>query len=159
MWLLSLFNINSLIKAMAIILFVFLGVFVSPAFAGEQTAVIVKNAWVKLAPPGAKVNAAYMQFYNHSSVDNAVVAVSADCCKEVMVHQSRRIGDRIFMDHLDRLEIPARSELMLSPGGLHLMLTGAQAPLKMNDEVKIILTFTDGTILTVTAPVTGSANE
>jgi copper(I)-binding protein len=159
MWLLSFFKVDSVVRTMTAALIIFTGIFVPPSFASEPAEVTVKNAWVKLAPPGTKVNAAYMQLYNHSSMDKAVVKVSADCCREVMVHQSRRVGDRIFMDHIDSLEVPARSELMLAPGGLHLMLIGAHTPLDVNDEVKITLIFSDEKTLVIAAPVIDNINE
>lgn len=159
MWLFFLLKVGFVTRAFPTALCIFLSVVLTPAFAGDKVDVTVKKAWVKLAPPGTKVNAAYMEFYNHSSGNIAVVTMNADCCNKVMAHQSRRVGGRVFMDHLDKLEIPPQSKLALEPGGLHLMLIGAQVPLKVNDEVNITFTFSNGNIMRITAPVIGSANE
>lgn len=146
-------------RRVAITLVMSLSLVVPQCFAAGQTDVSVTDAWVKLAPPGSMVNAAYMQLHNNSSGVSVIVAVSADCCAEIMMHQSRRVGDKVFMEHLDTLEIPAKSGLMLAPGGLHLMLLGAQVPLGVSDEVNITLTFADGSTQTVTAPVKRSADD
>jgi copper(I)-binding protein len=146
-------------RRMAITLMISFSLVVPQGFAVGQTDVSATDAWVKLAPPGSMVNAAYMQLHNHSSDMRAIVAVSADCCAEIMMHQSRRVGDKVFMEHLDTLEIPAKSVVMLMPGGLHLMLLGAQVPLRVSDEVNLTLTFADGNTQTVTALVKRSADD
>lgn len=139
--------------------FLVLGFFSQLGLAAEPVGVSVQNAWIKLAPPGAAVNSAYMRLHNHSSVTRVVVAVSADCCAQVMMHESRRVGDKVFMDHLDSIEIPAQSERLLAPGGVHLMLIGARTPLAVNDQVKIVLDFSDGLQHIETVPVKRAADD
>jgi copper(I)-binding protein len=141
------------------IFIVSLGLMATPVFSSGQEAVSVQQAWVKLAPPGAAVNAAYMRLQNQSPTAQVIVAVSADCCTQVMMHESRLEGDRVVMDHKERLEIPAQSELVLAPGGLHLMLMGAQAPLAMDDKVSFVFEFADGTQKIIIAPVKRAAHE
>lgn len=139
--------------------FLVLGFFSQLGLAAEQVGVLVQHAWIKLAPPGAAVNAAYMHLHNHSSIARIVVAASADCCEQVMMHESRRVGDKVFMDHLDSIEIPAQSERILAPGGVHLMLIGARTPLAVNDQVKIVLDFSDGSQHIETVSVKRTADD
>lgn len=145
------------------IVFSFGWVFLSPAIAFAQVdaadSLLVTNAWIKLAPPGAAVNAAYMDFHNRAQEEKVIVAVTADCCAQVMMHQTRREGDRVYMDHRDTLYILAQSELQLTPGGLHLMLVGAKTPLRLNDSVNIVFDFSDSTQLTLRVPVKKAADE
>jgi len=105
----------------------------------------VENAWVQLAPPGAKVNAAYMQIHNPQAQARIITGVRADCCAMVMLHQTRREGDRVFMDHLEQLVIPAQSSVRLAPGGLHIMLMQAKRELTLDSKVTISFDFSDGT--------------
>lgn len=105
----------------------------------------VKNAWVKLAPPLASVNAAYMQFSNPQPMPQTIIRVSADCCALAMLHQTRHMQDRVVMDHLSELMIPAQAVVELKPGGAHIMLRDARQSLAINDTVIITLTFSDGT--------------
>lgn len=104
----------------------------------------VTDAWVKLAPPSASVNAAYMQLTNDQQHLQTITRISADCCAMTMLHQTRHDQDRVFMDHLARLPIPAQSTAELKPGGLHIMLMKAHTPLLVNDPVVITLGFDDG---------------
>lgn len=113
----------------------------------------VENAWIQLAPPGATVNAAYMTIHNPQSSAQTIVKVSADCCAGVMLHKTRREGDKVVMDHLEHLVIPAQARVPLAPGGLHIMLTKAQEELRLESKVKIIFSFDDGTIQEFTLDV------
>jgi copper(I)-binding protein len=113
----------------------------------------VENAWIQLAPPGATVNAAYMTIHNPQSSAQTIVSVSADCCAGVMLHKTRREGDKVVMDHLEHLIIPAQARVPLAPGGLHIMLTKAQEELRLESKVKIIFSFDDGTIQEFTLDV------
>jgi copper(I)-binding protein len=49
--------------------------------------------------------------------------------------------------------VPARGEVSLRPGGLHLMLFGLAAPLAEGDTVQMTLTLDDGSTLDVRAAV------
>ncbi|MDR7088011.1 copper chaperone PCu(A)C [Cellvibrio fibrivorans] len=104
----------------------------------------VENAWIQLAPPTTTVNAAYMTIYNPQLRAQTIVGVSADCCAGVMLHKTRREGDKVMMDHLDHLVIPAQARVQLAPGGLHLMLTEAHEELTLDSKVKITFSFGDG---------------
>jgi copper(I)-binding protein len=62
----------------------------------------------------------------------------------VMLHQTRQDGDRVFMDHLDQLVIPANASVQLAPGGLHIMLMQANRKLTLDSQVQISFDFDDG---------------
>jgi len=104
----------------------------------------VENAWIQLAPPAIAVNAAYMTIHNPQLRAQTIVGVSADCCAGVMLHKTRREGDKVAMDHLEHLVIPAQARVQLAPGGLHIMLTEAQEELTLESKVKITFSFGDG---------------
>lgn len=111
------------------------------------------QGWVKLAPPGANANAAYVQLYNPGA--NAVVinAFSANCCASLMLHRTRYENDRAIMEHLDQLSVPAKGRVAMAPGGLHIMLLQAAAPLRVGDTVQLQLHFSDGRQQTIQLPV------
>jgi len=104
----------------------------------------VDNAWIKLAPPSATVNAAYMQLTNLQLQAQTIVDVSADCCAMAMLHQIRQEGDKVSMAHLDQLVVPPQSSVQLAPGGMHIMLMNAHEKLSLNRQVIITLKFDDG---------------
>lgn len=105
----------------------------------------VENAWVQLAPPGATVNAAYMEIHNPQLRAQTIVGVSADCCAMAMLHQTRKHDDKMSMEHLDLLVVPAQASVQLAPGGLHIMLMKPEQELAIDSEVKLTFSFSDGT--------------
>jgi copper(I)-binding protein len=125
---------------------------------GIATELTVADAWVRLAPPTARVNAAYMTLTNTTDQPILITQVSADCCAMSMLHQTRQENEIASMVHLDQLEIPPASRVHLKPGGLHIMLMRPRQPLVEGDQVKLALTLSDGRIQQVIAPVM-SSNE
>lgn len=119
---------------------VLLGCLTCPCLAQVQA----DDAWIQLAPPAATVNAAYVQIHNPQARPQTIVDVTADCCAMAMLHHTRTHGDKVSMDHLDALVIPAQSSVQLAPGGLHIMLMKAKTPLAVGNEVKITFSFDDG---------------
>lgn len=115
-----------------------------------------KDPWVRLAPPTARVNAAYMSLINHSDQTIIITQIDADCCAMTMLHETRQEGDRVTMVHLDELEVPPQSTIHMRPGGLHMMLMRPAQALREGDSVRLTLTLNDGSFHTVLAPVRAS---
>lgn len=106
--------------------------------------VLVENAWVQLAPPAINVNAVYMQIHNPQLRLQTIVSVSADCCAKAMLHNTRKLGDKVVMEHLDYLELPAQANVQLAPGGMHIMLMEPDAELTLESKVKLTFSYSDG---------------
>lgn len=104
----------------------------------------VENAWIQLAPPAATANVAYMEIVNPQLRPQTIVGVSADCCATAMLHQTRRESDKVLMEHLEHLVVPAQARVQLAPGGVHIMLIQAQEELTLESKVKITFSFGDG---------------
>lgn len=106
---------------------------------------LVENAWVKLAPPSMQMSAAYMKLSNQQQQAQVITGVSADCCASAMLHVTRTKDDKVSMDHLDQLSIPAQSSTHLQPGDVHIMLMKPRYELALDTPVRITFTFSDGT--------------
>lgn len=113
----------------------------------------VDNAWIKLAPPAAAVNAAYMQLSNQQLYAQTIVGVNADCCAMAMLHQMQFEGDKVSMVHLDELVIPPQSSVQLAPGGLHIMLMQPRERLSLDRKVTLFLKYSDGHSQTIEVAV------
>ena len=103
------------------------------------------NGWVKLAPPAASVNAAYVELKNEQSFPQTIVDVSADCCAQAMLHKTKLVNGMASMEHLTQLVVPAQQSLQLVPGGLHIMLMEAHSELVEGTPVTLTLSFSNGT--------------
>ena len=121
--------------------------------ATAESGVKVENAWVREAPPTARMMAAYMTLKNTGEQETVLVEVGSTAFRHVMLHKSEVIDGVARMMHLDELIIPAQGSVELKPGSYHLMMPAPDTRLSAGDSVDFILTFADGNSITVRADV------
>ena len=109
--------------------------------AGELT---VNNGWIRMPPPVSDSAAAYLELQNKTTADVHLTAITCDAADMVMLHQTQRNQNKTTMVELNNMLIPAESEVKLTPGDQHIMLSGLHHPLRANDEIYIQLHFSDG---------------
>ena len=118
-----------------------------------QAEVQVEDAWVREAPPGARMLAAYLTVKNSGTEDRMLVEVQSPAFSHVMLHKSEVVDGVARMIHLDEVVIPARGSVQFQPGGLHLMMPAPEARLSAGDRVPLVLIFADGSRIEVQAEV------
>lgn len=121
--------------------------------AGE---VDVEDAWARTSPMMATNGAAYMRIT--SPIDDRLVAasVSADVAMTAEVHETSMSDDgsgEMVMQEVDGIDLPAGEEVVLEPGGYHVMLMGLAEPLEVGGEIEITLELESGATVTVVAEV------
>lgn len=121
------------------------------SMAGEGP--VASNAWVREAPPGASMMAAYLVIENPGDTDVTLVDIESPAFAHVMLHRSVTVDGVARMQHQDAIPIPAHGSLVLEPGGYHLMMPAPDTRLVAGDNVEFILIFADDTRLQVTAEV------
>lgn len=100
-----------------------------------------------------ETSAVYMTIKNTGAADTLLSAKSP-AAKETQVHETITEGSSMKMQELkDGAAIPGSGELVLKPGGYHVMLMGLISPLKDGDSIKVSLTFKNAGTVEVTAPV------
>lgn len=100
------------------------------------------------------VSAAYFTVKNTGDATDRLLSVTADVSTKVEVHEMVMEGGTAKMQAVKApLEIPAGGELVLKPGGYHIMLMNLASPLKEGQQVKLTLTFEKSGKIEVTAPV------
>jgi copper(I)-binding protein len=114
---------------------------------------VVDSAWVREAPPGASMMAAYMVISNTSDMDARLVAVESPAFAHVMLHKAETVDGVARMVHQDNILIPAHGSVALEPGSYHLMMPAPEVRLKDGDRVEFLLHFADGSSVAVTAVV------
>jgi periplasmic copper chaperone A len=112
------------------------------ASAGDD--IRVEDAWVREAPPTARMLAAYMTISNDGDREQTLVGVESPQFNHVMLHKSEVIDGVARMLHQDSIAVPAHGSVRLEPGGLHLMMPAPKAPLKAGDRVEFVLEFAGG---------------
>lgn len=115
--------------------------------------ITVDDAWVREAPPSARMLAAYMIIKNTGDKECPLVAVASPDFMHVMLHKSEVVDGVARMLHVDELPIPAHGQVELAPGGYHLMMPAPETRLTEGDHVEFVLTFCDDSTLKVQAEV------
>ena len=128
------------------IIFVFSSVF-------AVDSIIVNNAWVRSAPPNAKVLAAYMEIINNSDEPRVLIAVSSSRFGKVEMHKTEMHDGMMKMIPQKQMDIPAGGSLTLKPQSYHLMLMNPKSVPQVGEQVDLELRFDSGLTLHINAPV------
>jgi len=118
-----------------------------------DSSIVVRDAWVREAPPGAAVLAAYFTLENTGTKEDKLVAVRGPDFDKIEIHATEIRDGIARMIALDALPIAPHAVVRLAPGGYHLMLHHPRRALAAGMSVKLELRFESGTRLTVVAPV------
>jgi copper(I)-binding protein len=127
--------------------------FSAGVLAGAADNVSVQDPYVRLAPPNAAATAAFMVIRNTGDKDVKVVKADNPVSKATELHTHLNEGGVMKMRPVQAIEIRAKGEAVLRPGGLHVMMIDLKAPMKEGDSVPITLTFDDGSSKQVDAKV------
>jgi copper(I)-binding protein len=127
--------------------------------AGAADSIVVQDPYVRLAPPGAPTTAAFMVLKNTGDKDVTLVKADNPASKTTELHGHINDGGVMRMRPVAAVDIKAKGEAALKPGGLHLMMIDLKAPLKDGDKVTITLGFGDGSSKQVEAPVRSPTAE
>lgn len=120
---------------------------------GAADSVSAVDPYVRLAPPGAPATGAFMVLKNAGDKDVKVVKAESPVAKVTELHTHINEGGVMKMRQVPAIDIKAKGEAELKPGGLHVMLIDMKAPLKEGDQVAITLGFDDGSSKKIEAPV------
>jgi copper(I)-binding protein len=125
----------------------------APRLTAQSSPVTAKEAWVREAPTGRKVTAVFLRLENSGATERHLVRGATEAADTLELHEMKREGGMMRMSPVSRITVPAHGEVLLRPGGLHLMLFGLHRPLAAGDTIRVTLTLDDGTRLEVPAEV------
>lgn len=114
------------------------------AVAGTADDVVVHEPYVRLAPPNAQATGAFMVLKNTGSKDAKLVKADNPASRLTELHTHINDKGVMRMRQVPAIDLPAKGEAVLQPGGLHVMLIDMKAPLSDGQVVPITLTFDDG---------------
>ncbi len=130
------------------------GLFLSlAAFAGAADQVEVHEPYVRLAPPNAPATGAFMVIRNTGDIPVKVVKAENPTSNLTELHNHINDKGVMRMRQVPSIDIPAKGQAELKPGGLHVMLIDMKAPLTEGQIVPITLGFDDGSSKQVDAKV------
>ena len=113
----------------------------------------LRDAWLRATPLGATNSAIYGELVNSTAGEEVLLSISSDVAKYVMLHRTSSEQQVMRMIHVEKLVVAPKSRVVLSPGGLHLMLTGLRRSLVEGDRVVVQLHFRSGIEIDAVAKV------
>jgi len=129
------------------------------ALAHSSGGIVVKDAWVREAPPNVKMMAAYMTIENHTDAEAVLTSVQSSNFKKVEIHETVEKDGMASMVQRKQLNIPAEGNVKLAPRGKHLMLIDPTGALKAGDNVSFTLKFANGSTSVINAKVKKAMSE
>lgn len=112
--------------------------------------VTVSEQYVRGLLPGKHITAAFMTLSNTSGVSVDLISASLKGAKKVEIHTHSHEGGVMRMRQIEKIEVPAKGQVSLAPGGLHLMIFGVD---KLVDQAEMELCFSNGKCQTTVLPV------
>ena len=119
--------------------------------------IAVHDAWVRAAPPGTTVLAAYLTIDNHSTSAQTLSGASSPQFESVEIHRTVVKNGVASMSAEPRVAIPAHGTLRFEPNGYHLMLIGPRKALLAGDHVELRVQFDGQPAQVIHAPVRADA--
>lgn len=102
-------------------------------------AITIDSAWARATAPGQSSTAAYFTITNAGGGDRLLTVSSP--AGQASLHSTSMDGGVMRMRHLEALDIPANSTVELSPGAIHVMVTGLDRPLGAGQQLPLELRF------------------
>lgn len=119
---------------------------------GAADAITVVDATVRLMPPGARATAAFMTLKNGGDKDARLVKAETPAAKIAEMHTHINENGVMKMRQVQSIDIKAKGETRLAPGGYHIMLFDPST-LKEGEIATITLGFGDGSSKKIDAVV------
>ena len=121
--------------------------------AGAADNITVQDPYVRLAPPNAPATGAFMVIKNTGDKDVKVLKADNPASRVTELHTHLNENGVMKMRPVPAIEVKAKGQAVLQPGGLHVMMIDLKAPMKEGDVVPITLSFDDGSSKQVDAKV------
>lgn len=127
---------------------------VAPAVATPAAETVhVASPYARAMPPGSPASAVFLTLHNGGGSDTALVAARSDAADSVELHTHVEADGMMQMRQVDRVALPAGQQVVLQPGGDHVMLIGLRQDLAPGAELALTLVYADGSELALTVPV------
>ena len=104
---------------------------------------LVSHAWIRLLPGNLPL-AGYFDLDNAGDHTLSLTGAESTEFARIELHRSMEMQGMAHMMPVERVEVPAGSEVKFAPGGYHLMLFDRRDALQVGAHVTIVLKFADG---------------
>jgi copper(I)-binding protein len=119
----------------------------------EGPAVSASKVWIRQSPPGVSVLAGYFTLQDLTAKPLDLKSVTSPDFSSVEMHRSFVKDGQEQMEPVPSITLPAHGSVEFKPGSYHLMLMQPKKNFFAGDIVTLTLEFSDGSELTLLAPV------
>jgi hypothetical protein len=120
--------------------------------AAKTGSVEIFSPWVRVSNTGGST-AAYMLIKNGAGQMDKLVNAEFAGAGMVEVMNTTIVDDKMSMQTIPSIDIPANGEVELKPGGYHVMLMNLNQDLKEGETASVTLIFEQGGRVTVDMPI------
>jgi periplasmic copper chaperone A len=125
---------------------------ISSVTADMSNDLMIDGAFVRPALKNQRNTALFMQISNHGR-DAELVAASSEAAKIIELHTHINDNGVMRMRKIEKIDLPEGQDVLLKPGGLHVMFIGLNRDLKIGGSVDVTLEFSDGSKKFLSVPV------
>lgn len=119
----------------------------------DEAKLEVSHAQVRAFLPGSKSSVGYLTISNHDGGVAKLTKATIEGLGRVEIHEHKHVNGMMKMQQVKAVTIKGHESLSFEPGGYHLMVFDPQEPLKVGQERKLTLYFSDGNRLFTNAQV------
>ena len=102
----------------------------------------IDHPYIVKPMPGMKVASGYLVIKNKGQESEYLINLESLFSKNIELHEMTMVGDVMKMKKLSNgLEIPSGKEILLKPGGFHIMFKNLNKELLAGSKEKVILHF------------------
>jgi len=114
---------------------------------------VFDQAWVRPLPPGMKMTAGFGALHNTGDGAIVLVSFSSPSFGDVSLHRTEQVDGVSKMRAVPELTVAAGEEVLLEPGGFHLMLMMPRSEMKSGQHVTLEMASDDGRRFVFEVPI------
>lgn len=118
----------------------------APGFAAGK--LILKNAWIREAPPTAKNLAGYAEVRNIGDDVLTIASIASPMFEKVEMHVTTFDKGMMRMEQVESLKLFSGESIYFEPGGKHFMLIKPRQAIKAGLKVPLNVTLKSGKVVT-----------
>ncbi len=127
--------------------------------AAAQAPALHVSGWARATVPGQTSSAAYLSIHNAERTPARLIAVSTPAAAKAGIHSTNTAGGVVRMRPAGPVAIGAGQMVAMKSGGLHVMLTGLKAPLRVGGQLPLTLRFQGGGVVRTSVPIRLEAGD
>lgn len=101
----------------------------------------VSDGWARPTTDVVETAAVYLTLKNNLGAALTLISAESDRCETLQVHETTVVDGVMSMREIPMPTIPPGTDLVMAPGGAHLMCLGLDQPLEQDDRFEVRLVF------------------